>query len=280
MRTLTKSIVALASIASSLARAKPMILNISFVSVSRRRGKNFTSPLLCHSVTRAMSFARSSVGASLASSTSRRCTTHQATDTRRHRTASAAFGLRFPALRGNADVIEAAKAELLCAIEGTDRGLRASDETKAKIDALATKLERLNPNPKSLKASCLNGEWELVYTTSASILGTNKPALFRPRGPIYQTIDTESLRAKNRETAPFYNAVEADLTPTSVRSVNVSFRKFLLGGGIVKVNAPERARGALDITFVDDDVRVSRGDKGNLFVLVMHDKTKRLPREN
>ena len=226
-----------------------------------------------------MSLARSSVGNSLACSTSRRCAAHRATDKRRHRTTSAAFGLRFPSLRRNADVIEAAKTELLRAIEGTERGLRASDETKAKIDALASKLERLNPNPKSLKAPCLNGEWELAYTTSASILGTNKPALFRPRGPIYQTIDTDTLRARNRETSPFYNAVEADLTPTSPSAVDVQFKKFILAGGIVKVNAPERARGALDITFVDDDMRVSRGDKGNLFVLVMHDKSKRLPRE-
>ena len=49
--------------------------------------------------------------------------------------------------------------------------------------------------------------------------------------------------------------------------------------GLIKVTAPERARGALEITYVDDDVRVSRGDKGNLFVLVMHDKTKRLPKD-
>ena len=50
-------------------------------------------------------------------------------------------------------------------------------------------------------------------------------------------------------------------------------------GGLIKVTAPERARGALDITYVDDEVRVSRGDKGNLFVLIMHDNEKRLPGE-
>ena len=61
----------------------------------------------------------------------------------------------------------------------------------------------------------MNGEWELLYTTSASILGANKPWFLRPSGPIYQAIDVGRLRARNRETFPFFNAVDADLTPTS-----------------------------------------------------------------
>ena len=32
--------------------------------------------------------------------------------------------------------------------------------------------------------------------------------------------------------------------------------------GWVPVNAPESARGKLDITYVDEDLRISRGDKG------------------
>jgi len=171
-----------------------------------------------------------------------------------------------------------AKRALLDAISGLSRGVDADEEDKARVDALARTLEALNPNPESLRASSVNGEWELVYTTSSSILGTNKPAFLRPSGKIYQTIDAETLRAKNRETFPFYNAVEADLEPTSESAVKVQFRKFFLFGGAIKVNAPERARGALDITYVDDEIRVSRGDKGNLFVLSMHDASKRLPR--
>ena len=179
----------------------------------------------------------------------------------------------------DAQAREDAKRALLSAIEPLERGVKASDEEKAHVDALATALEALNPNPKSLAAPCINGEWELVYTTSASILGTKKPAFLRPSGKIYQTIDAESLRARNRETWPFYNAVAAELTPTSDSAVKVQFKKFFVFGGLIKVTAPERARGALDITYVDDEVRVSRGDKGNLFVLIMHDNEKRLPGE-
>jgi len=174
---------------------------------------------------------------------------------------------------------ERAKASLLDAISRTERGLIASDEEKAVIDELARDLERMNPNKNSLACAQINGEWKLAYTTSASILGASKPAIFRPRGAIYQTIDTSTLRAQNRETSPFYNAVDADLSPTSKSAVNVQFKTFSILGGVAKIKAPENARGALDITYVDEDVRVSRGDKGNLFVLTMSDRTKRLPRD-
>ena len=52
---------------------------------------------------------------------------------------------------------------------------KATDEDKEAIDAAARELERLNPNPRALKCDLLNGEWELLYTTSASILGATRP---------------------------------------------------------------------------------------------------------
>ena len=172
---------------------------------------------------------------------------------------------------------EAAKAALLEAIEGTQRGVAASEEDVAAVEAAASALERLNPNRQPLASPLVNGEWELLYTTSASILGANKPWFLRPSGPIYQTIDVGRLRARNRETFPFFNAVDADLTPTSRSAVNVQFVKFFIFG-VAPVDAPPSARGALDVTYLDDEMRVSRGDRGNLFVLRMHDRDVELPR--
>ena len=60
--------------------------------------------------------------------------------------------------------------------------------------------------------------------------------------------------------------VRAELAPTSASAVDVQFIEFRVGP--IKVKAPETAKGALDTTYLDEEVRVSRGDKGNLFVLV------------
>lgn len=49
-------------------------------------------------------------------------------------------------------------------------------------------LETVTPNPEALASEYINGKWELVYTTSTSILGTSRPPFLRPFGPIYQTI--------------------------------------------------------------------------------------------
>lgn len=75
------------------------------------------------------------------------------------------------------------------------------------VEELASKLERLNPNKNALTCPLINAKWRLLYTTSASILGTNKPPFLRPIGPIYQTIDAGNLTAKNEETWPFFNQV-------------------------------------------------------------------------
>jgi len=67
----------------------------------------------------------------------------------------------------------------------------------------------------------------------------------------------------------------ASLTPCKVA---VNFKRFNLFGGKISFAAPARARGELDTTYLHDGViaegivaekalRISRGDKGNLFVL-------------
>ena len=48
--------------------------------------------------------------------------------------------------------------------------------------------------------------------------------------------------------------------------VDVVFRRF--GIGWLKFPAPSSARGVLETTYLDEEMRISRGDKGNIFVLV------------
>ncbi|MEW5302031.1 MAG: hypothetical protein WDW36_004843 [Sanguina aurantia] len=159
-----------------------------------------------------------------------------------------------------------AKQNLLEAIEPLSRGATASDEDKEEIEQLARVVEGFATS-KPLANPLLNGQWELLYTTSAGILGLSKPPPFRPSGPIYQYIDAQELTARNQETAPFWNSVSAELKPLNDKKLAVQFKTFKLFNGVFSIGAPEAAKGELSITYVDEELRVSRGDKGNLFVL-------------
>jgi hypothetical protein len=169
------------------------------------------------------------------------------------------------------------KARLLTTIEPLKRGLDCDGEQQEQVDSLCQALEKVNPTAEPLASDLVNGQWRLVYTTSESILGKNKKKFLQPKGPIYQTIDAESLKARNQETGPLYNRVDAVLVPeeNSTSKVKVQFKTFRLLG-LIPVKAPESARGELDITYLDEDMRICRGDKGNLFVLLMEDPSVRI----
>ena len=78
--------------------------------------------------------------------------------------------------------------QLLNKIGTVSRGLTATKEDKAEIESLAKELEGLNAEKDPLNSPLVNGEWELLYTTSSSILGTSRPPFLRPQGSIYQLI--------------------------------------------------------------------------------------------
>lgn len=175
---------------------------------------------------------------------------------------TAAFGI-FPAQQRSR-----LKSDLLELCTDTKRGLTETPEQRRKIATLFEQLERTNPTKKPLKSDKVNGVWSLQYTTSDSILGRNGA----PRvGPILQKIDTKNLRAENTEVVRYLNVfdvprkVTANLDPQSDKLTNVKFDRFSVGP--VGFDAPESFRGFLDITYLDDELRLTRGDKGNIFVL-------------
>ncbi|KAG1654652.1 hypothetical protein FOA52_010280 [Chlamydomonas sp. UWO 241] len=168
----------------------------------------------------------------------------------------------------------ARKAELLDLITPLKRGASASPDDKDAVEAAAAALEALNPTRSPLSSPLVNGGWELLYTTSATILGLSRPPPFRPSGKIVQVLDATNLKARNLESAPFFNQVSANLEPLSSSKVAVVFQEFKIFG-LIPIKAPPTARGELDITYLDDDLRISRGDRGNLFVLTMDDRDQR-----
>lgn len=140
------------------------------------------------------------------------------------------------------------KKQMLEKAAKIDRGASASKEDTEEMEQLFAELEKLNPTPKPLKADVSNGKWELKYTTSQGILGTSRPAILRPRGPIYQFIDLENARARNQESWPLWNAVEAALTPKNDSFVSVRFTYFFLLN-FIPVKAPDSARGMVILPF-------------------------------
>ena len=79
-------------------------------------------------------------------------------------------------------------------------------------------------------------------------------------GPIYQFIDAPRKRAKNQETWPFFSSVTAELTPTGPAAVKVQFKTFRIFG-FSPITAPEAAKGSLGFSYLDEELRISRGDK-------------------
>lgn len=160
------------------------------------------------------------------------------------------------------------KDQILDLSKQTKRGLTATIEQQEEMQTLFSKLEKLNPTNKPLKSQLVNGEWNLEYTTSDSILGKGG---FPRTGPIVQMIDTNTLSAENREVVSYFGfipvprKVTAALTPQSNQLTDVQFKRFSLGP--VGFDAPESFKGYLDITYLDEDLRLTRGDKGNIFVL-------------
>jgi hypothetical protein len=186
------------------------------------------------------------------------------------------------------------KAELIRCLAKTDRGLKPLDQ-----DTLTQilNLEAQNPNPQPLEAmDLLVGDWRLVYTNSQGILGLDRFPLFQ-LGEVYQSIRAEGLRLYNVAEIrglPLLSgivSVAATFTPVSEVRVAVKFERAIVGpqgwmgyqgpaGFIEKIERGERvwgldaklpvreAQGWLDITYLDGDLRIGRGNEGSLFVLV------------
>jgi hypothetical protein len=160
------------------------------------------------------------------------------------------------------------KKEILDIARRTNRGLNESATDRQNIIKIFEQLEKLNPTKETLSSSLVNAIWKLEYTTSDSILGRGR----NPKvGPILQEIDAIKRFAQNSEVVKYFNFIKvpqkvtAEIIPTSKTKCDVQFKRFTIGP--ISFNAPKSFKGTLDVTYLDEDMRLSRGDKGNYFVL-------------
>ena len=146
---------------------------------------------------------------------------------------------------------------------------------EGEILSAVKRTELLNPQALrgSLASPLLSNNWLMVWTTSDSIAGKQRPRLLQTRLPPEQLIDVDNGLVVNSETVlGLKNAVEATLEPVSRSEVAVKFEKFRLGP--LSFPAPDSLRGRLDVTYLDESMRISRGDQGNVFILLSPNERK------
>jgi len=188
------------------------------------------------------------------------------------------------------------KSALLDVIAGKNRGLLATELDKQAILAAVVQLENYNPMPQPLsEPKKLGGLWRLLYTTSRDLLRIDQVPLLK-LGQIYQYIDANTATIYNIAEVyglPYLEgivSVAAKFEPVSELRVNVRFERSILGlqrlidyrsaqhfieqletgqkFTAIDFNITAREqKGWLEVTYLDDDLRISRGNEGSVFVL-------------
>lgn len=188
------------------------------------------------------------------------------------------------------------KSGLLEIIAGKNRGLLATPDDKQAILSAIAQLEDYNPTPRPVEATeLLNGDWRLLYTTSRALLNLDGFPLLK-LGQIYQSIRVKESKIYN--IAELYGlpylegivSVAAKFEPTSERRVQVKFERSILGlRSLIGYESPVKfineiesckkfaavdfgieareQQGWLDVTYLDSDLRIGRGNEGSVFVL-------------
>jgi hypothetical protein len=188
------------------------------------------------------------------------------------------------------------KSTLLELIAGKNRGLLANESDKQAILSAIAQLEDYNPTPRPVEAAeLLNGDWRLLYTTSRALLGLDNFPLLK-LGQIYQCIRVAESKVYN--IAELYGlpylegivSVAARFEATSQRRVQVKFERSIVGlNRLIKYESPAQfiadielgnkfsavdfnidsreQQGWLDVTYLDSDLRIGRGNEGSVFVL-------------
>jgi PAP_fibrillin len=186
------------------------------------------------------------------------------------------------------------KQKLLAAIASTKRGLDLTETQKTEIFSAVVDLEAENPHPLPFAAlDLLIGDWKLLFTTSKDLLGLDRFPGIRT-GEIYQCIRAGKIyNLAEILGLPFLEglvSVCASFVVVSDQRVKVNFERSVLGlqkllayssvsefikilesgKKLAAIDFPitsANQKGWLETTYLDQDLRVGRGNEGSLFVL-------------
>ncbi|BAY94331.1 MULTISPECIES: PAP/fibrillin family protein [unclassified Tolypothrix] len=182
--------------------------------------------------------------------------------------------------------------------------LEIDENTATEIEQLTTELESINPNPKPLlnAISLLNGTWLLKYSTAREIRALASLPLGLKVGKVYQVINVANKSFFNIafvqhplkiisgfvKVAASFEPIQEDLSNLLDKRIQVNFEKrYLSIEKILGINTPQlnpfkvvpasNPKGrvpSLDITYLDETLRIGRGGDGSLFILT---KSQDLP---
>ncbi|PSS26671.1 Plastid-lipid-associated protein [Actinidia chinensis var. chinensis] len=181
------------------------------------------------------------------------------------------------------------KTDLFQALQGINRGIFGVPfAKKSEIEGLVKLLESNNPTPQpTLFLDKVAGGWRLVYST-ITILGSRRTKLglrdFITLGDFFQTIDvaegkTVNVIMFNVRGLNLFNGqlkIEASFQIASQSRVDIKYNSSTITPNqlmnvfqknydlLLSIFNPE---GWLEITYVDDTLRIGRDDKGNIFIL-------------
>lgn len=183
--------------------------------------------------------------------------------------------------------------------------LKLDPKTIAEIEQLTVALEALNPNlyPLLHAPHLLNGAWLLNYSTAREIRSLDKLPLGLRLGKVYQSIDVSQQAFFNQafvkhplglitgyvKVTATFDIAKAPDSPLPDKRLNVQFLERIIAiqslMGIqtppldpVKVVAARGPQGripTLDITYLDQTLRIGRGGDGSLFVLSKVDQMQK-----
>ncbi|KAL1294687.1 hypothetical protein HN51_055479 [Arachis hypogaea] len=204
----------------------------------------------------------------------------------------------------SSDSISSLKLTLLSAVSGLNRGLAANEDDLRKADAAAKELEAAGGLVDlSADLDKLQGRWRLIYSSafSSRTLGGSRPGPPTGRllpitlGQVFQRIDILSK--------DFDNIVEVQLGapwpfPPLDATATLAHKFELIGSSKIKITfekttvktagnlsqlppfelprIPDSFRppsntgsGEFEVTYLDTDTRITRGDRGELRVFVI-----------
>ena len=161
------------------------------------------------------------------------------------------------------------------------------------IEQLTREVEEVNPNPQPLinAIDLLNGKWLLQYSTAREIRSLSSLPLGLKIGEVYQEIDVASNSFSNLAFVKHpWGLISGSVKVTATfepaedetnKRINVQFDKRYLSiekiigiqtpklnpFKVVQANNPQGRIPTLDVTYLDENLRIGRGGDESLFIL-------------